>query len=66
MPTNKSEVALLQLISFHINLLPKGIIALWVSYSFTKPVFHTFPFLHCERHKAEILKVDFNKCLIQV
>jgi hypothetical protein len=42
MPTNKNEVALLlQLISFHIIMQTKGIIAIWPSYSITGPAFHT-------------------------
>jgi hypothetical protein len=56
---------LLQLISFHIIMLMKRIIALWASYLFIEPVFHTI-FLPA---LWEAQGRDFNaglKCLIQV
>jgi hypothetical protein len=42
MQTNKNEVAMFHtLYPFHITVLTKGIIELWVAYSFTGPKFHT-------------------------
>jgi hypothetical protein len=47
-------------------MLKKGITAFWGSYSFKDQYSIPFPFLLCDKRKAEILRVDSNKRFVHV